>query len=140
MLFTWKNQSILIHIVNQKFTAKYVSNVAYLHWCIKFKKCKKIWSPNNTQIIIIFLHNIVLTINWIKYFFYYSLLGDINFKNTFQVIFDIVGKIRFSKKSVLLHQTSVTCCHHKYINKNLGYNRVSSPSILTPWFLATGKN
>ena len=42
VIYMKKNQSILVHIVNQKFIAKYVSNVAYLHCCIKFKKCKKI--------------------------------------------------------------------------------------------------
>ena len=29
VIYMKKNQSILVHVVNQKFTAKYVSNVAY---------------------------------------------------------------------------------------------------------------
>ena len=37
----FKKQSVSIHMADQKFTAKYASNVAYLHRYIKFKKCKK---------------------------------------------------------------------------------------------------
>ena len=41
-IYLKKKRSVSIHIANQKFTAKYVNTVAYLHRYIKFEKCKKI--------------------------------------------------------------------------------------------------
>ena len=56
---------------------------------------------DNVQATIIFLRNIVLTISWITDFF--SLLEDIDFKNIYQGIFDVVDTNGFREKSAPFH-------------------------------------
>ena len=102
-IYLKKKQSASIHIANQTFTA------CWIHRYIMFEKFKK--NPNDAQITY-FLTQYCLNYQLNRiFFFYYSFLKGIIFKNIFQVIFDVVDVVWFSKKSAPLHQTRVTCNH-----------------------------
>ena len=73
------------------FTSNYVINTAHLHSYINLQNVKIYKNPDNAQVTIISLRNIVLTVSQIKSqsFCFYSLLTGINFKNIFVFIFDV---------------------------------------------------
>ena len=60
-------------------TLNYVTNIAYLHRYINLKNVDKYKNPDNAQIIIIFLQNIVLTVYQINCFFSLFIVIKLNF-------------------------------------------------------------